>query len=117
MAVNPGSGHEFAAAIQLNGVAALDRHLNSGVAGNCHTTSPHPILTLASLLCRRGFLRGRLVGGREVFLPGGCSSWRLACSRAPKGSREKLATRAVYSASEAALEADALASAARKSRL
>lgn len=57
-----------------------------------------------------------MAGGRAVFLPRGCSSSKLAFSRAPKRSRGKLPTRAAYSASAAALRAMAPASAVRMSR-
>ena len=106
---DPGSCHKLgtAAAVQLHGVAALDRHLQSMIAGNRHTTT-HPLLTLGSLLSRRGSLRGRLPGGLAVILSQASS--RLVCSWAPSRLRGKLATRAAYSASSLALLAVALAS-------
>ena len=101
--VNLGSCHKIDAGVKLHCVAALYRHLQSGISGNGHTVTSHPILTLASLFTRRGSLGGRLAAGLGVFLLEGRASSRLAFSRAPSRSRGKLATRAAYSASSVAL--------------
>ena len=116
VAVHLGSCRQLDTGVQFHSVAAFNWHLQSRTAGNIRTTTAHPPLTLTSLLSRKGFLGGRLAGGRAVFLAGDWSSCRLAYSRAPRGSRGKLAWRAPYSASASALKASALASGVRKSR-
>ena len=115
MPVNLGSCHKIDAGVKLHCVAALYRHLQSGISGNGHTVTSNPILTLASLFTRRGTLGGRLAGGLAVFLLEGWASSRLAFSRAPSRSRGKLAERAASSASAAALRAVALTWAVRMS--